>query len=196
MRIVTAIAVVTLGFLAATPAAAQDGRPAWQGFHVEGLAGYDSARVESNKDGGFVYGVGAGYDFQTGRAVLGIDAEATDSTNSGCAADVFVVNDRICAAAGRELSIGLRAGVLVGRKTLLYAKAGYTNARFSVAYDDGTVAGTNNFRFHQNLDGIRVGGGAEFRVGGNAFFRLEGRYSNYEGGSDRGQVVAGFGFRF
>lgn len=192
-----AIATITAAvLLAATPAAAQDNGPGWQGFRVEGLIGYDSARIQSNNDGGFVYGVGVGYDFQTGRAALGIEAEVTDSTNSGCTRDFIFINDAFCARARRELSIGLRAGILVSPRILLYAKGGYTNARFSVDYDDGTPAGTDNFSYHQNLDGIRVGGGAEFRVDGNAFVKLEGRYSNYELGGDRGQALAAFGFRF
>ncbi|HEV7660129.1 MAG TPA: outer membrane beta-barrel protein [Allosphingosinicella sp.] len=201
MRSFAIVTFTAAAFIAATPAAAQeniartDASP-WQGFRIEGLAGYDSARIQSNNDGGFVYGVGVGYDFQTGRAVLGIEAEASDSTNSGCTRDLIVASDAFCARAQRELSIGLRAGILVSPRTLLYAKAGYTNARFSVDYDDGTPAGTNNFSYHENLDGIRVGGGAEFRVGGNAFVKLEGRYSNYQFGGDRGQGVAAFGFRF
>jgi outer membrane immunogenic protein len=201
MRSFAIMTLTAAAFIAATPAAAQDDGPQtspspWQGFRVEGVAGYDSARIQDNDDGGFVYGVGVGYDFQTGRAVLGIEAEATDSTNSGCTRDFFATNDAYCATAQRELSIGLRAGLIVSPRILLYAKAGYTNARFSVDYDDGTPAGTNDFSVHQNLDGIRVGGGAEFRVGGNAFVRLEGRYSNYEFGGDRGQAVTAFGFRF
>jgi outer membrane immunogenic protein len=200
MRSFAIATLATAACLAPAPAWAQEnghgnGAP-WQGFRIEGQAGYDSARIQSNNDGGFVYGAGVGYDFQTGRAVLGIEAEATDSTNSGCSTDVFLASDSFCARAGRELSIGLRAGLLVSRNVLLYAKGGYTNARFRVDYDDGTAAGTDNFTYHQNFDGIRVGGGAEFRLGGNAFVRLEGRYSNYQYGGDRGQVVTALGFRF
>lgn len=196
MRSFAIVALATAAFLAAAPAAAQETRSPWQGFRIEAQAGYDSARIQSNNDGGFVYGAGVGYDFQTGRAVLGIEAEASDSTNHGCSTDVIFTSDSLCARAGRELSIGLRAGVLVRPNVLLYAKGGYTNARFSVDYDDGTAAGTNDFAYHQNFDGIRVGGGAEFHLSGHAFVRLEGRYSNYRFGGDRGQAVAAFGFRF
>jgi outer membrane immunogenic protein len=201
MRTIAIVTLTAAAFIAATPAAAQDNVPpgngsAWQGFHVEALAGFDSARIQNNDDGGFVYGVGGGYDFQTGRAVLGIEVEASDSTNSGCTTDLAFPNDALCARAQRELTVGVRAGILVSPRVLLYAKGGYTNARFRVDYDDGTPAGASNISFHQNFDGIRVGGGAEFRVGGNAFVRLEGRYSNYEYGGDRGQGVVAFGFRF
>lgn len=178
-----------------TPAFAQDSRPPVGGFHVEGLVGYDSARIVTDNDGGVLYGVGAGYDFRVGRAILGIQSEASDSTNQGCLRGLAVPGDSICARASRDLFIGGRAGFMAGRRILLYGTAGYTNARFRVDYDDG-AAGTNDFSFSQNLDGVRVGAGAEFDIGSRAFLRTELRYSNYEGGTDRGQGVAALGLRF
>ncbi|HEV7661473.1 MAG TPA: autotransporter outer membrane beta-barrel domain-containing protein [Allosphingosinicella sp.] len=77
---------------------------------------------------------------------------------------------------------------------LLFGKAGYTNARYVQEYDDS--AGGIHERFGQNLDGIRVGAGAQFGIGRNAYFRTEARYSNYEGGGDRGALLGAFGFRF
>jgi outer membrane immunogenic protein len=191
------IAALIAGSLA-TPAFAQDTPPptSMSGFRVEGLVGYDSARIADNKDGGLLYGVGVGYDFQSGRAVFGIEAEASDSTNRGCVNDFFVAGDSLCARTERDLYVGGRAGAVVGRNVLLYAKAGYTNARFRVDFDDGTPAGTSNFSDSVNVDGVRVGLGAQFGIGRNAYIRTEARYSNYEGGSDRGGLVGAFGFRF
>jgi outer membrane immunogenic protein len=183
----------------ATPAFAQVAPPPpgpQAGFHVEGLLGYDSARIYQDSDGGLLYGIGAGYDFRAGRILLGITAEAVESTNHGCIQGLAVPGDSLCSRAGRDLYIGGRAGANVARNVLLYATAGYTNARFRVDYDDGTPGGTSTFGYSQNLDGARVGLGAELGIGRNAFIRTEARYSNYEGGSDRGQVVGGFGFRF
>ena len=183
----------------ATPAFAQDTTPSplsSAGFHIEVLGGYDSSRIYTDDDGGVVYGIGAGYDLMAGRVLLGIEAEASDSTNRGCDSGLVTPADQICARASRDFYVGGRAGTHVARNVLLYAKAGYTNARFRIDYDDGTPAGTSNFSINDNLDGIRVGLGAEFAVGRNAFIRTEGRYSNYEGGSDRGQVIGGFGLRF
>jgi outer membrane immunogenic protein len=84
---------------------------------------------------------------------------------------------------------------VIGGRTLLYAKAGYTNARVKVSYDDGDT-GVDNFNYHRNLDGIRLGVGAEYAVGPNSFVKAEYRYSNYEKGFSRNQALAGFGFRF
>lgn len=190
------IAALMAGALA-TPAFAQDAPPTdWSGFRIEGLVGYDSAEINGNDDGGVLYGVGAGYDFQLGGLVFGIEGEASDSTNRGCIDDFATAGDSLCAITGRDIYVGGRMGAAVGRNILLYGKAGYTNARIRVVYDDGTAGGASNFSVGENLDGVRVGLGAQFGIGGNAYIRTEARYSNYEGGGDRGGVVGAFGFRF
>ena len=98
--------------------------------------------------------------------------------------------------AGRDLYVGGRVGSVVGGNTLLYAKAGYTNARVRVDYEDGTAGTVNDFTDRTNLDGVRAGAGAQFAIGSNAYLKTEYRYSNYQDGVDRHQVVGGLGFRF
>ena len=194
MRI-TLIAALVAGGLA-TPALAQDAPPPppspHTGFRVEALVGWDHTEILDDDQGGILYGVGIGYDFQSGRAVFSLEAEANDSTNNGCVGDI--ASDRFCITSGRDLYIGGRAGILVGRDVLLFGKAGYTNARYVFEFD--SVAQGISTRSGVNLDGIRVGAGAQFGVGRNAYFRTEARYSNYEGGGDRGALLGAFGFRF
>lgn len=194
LKSIAAIAATIL----ATPALAQDGpAPPIGGFRVEAVGGYDSAEVNDDNDGGVVFGLGIGYDFQVGRrTLLGLEAEATESTNDGCVTDLFQAGDTACARLGRDLYIGTRAGVMVARNVQLYARAGYTNARFRVDYEDGTAGGASDFSFSENLDGVRVGAGAQLDVSRNAYLGGEFRYSNYEQGSDRGQFVGTLGFRF
>ena len=181
----------------ATPAFAQDAPPSIGGFRVEAVTGYDAAEINDDSDGGLVYGLGVGYDFQVGRrGILGIEAEATESTNDGCVTDFLQPGDSICARAGRDFYVGARAGVMVSNRIQLYARAGYTNARFKLDYEDGTPTTTADFSISDELDGVRVGGGAQYRIGSNAYLGAEYRYSNYEAGSDRGQVVGTLGFRF
>jgi outer membrane immunogenic protein len=187
--VVASLAAVSL----ATPALAQDGSP-FTGVHIEGIAGWDRPQVPNDHTNGIVYGVGAGYDFQAGRAVLGIEGEASDSSADKCVVGVAAAGDRLCVNAGRDLYVGGRIGALVAPTTLLYAKAGYTNARMNTDYT--TVSGVGNFRVRDNLDGVRVGAGVEQAVGRNAYVKAEYRYSNYEQNVDRHQVVAGFGIRF
>jgi outer membrane immunogenic protein len=127
--------------------------------------------------------------------VLGIEGEASDSTADRCVGGAVVANDRTCVSAGRDFYVGGRVGGLVTPSTLIYAKAGYTNARINVDYT-GVTGGPTSFRVHDELDGVRIGGGVEHAVGRNGFVKVEYRYSNYEAGADRHQAVAGFGVRF
>jgi len=180
---------------AATPAFAQDassGRAPFTGPRVEALAGWD--RVQNGgHDDGVHYGLGAGYDFQAGGAIVGIEGEAADSTVKQCVGSTTAADPRICAKAGRDLYVGGRVGAVVGGSTLLYAKGGYTNAQVKLTGNDGTGRiGLGK----SNLDGYRVGVGAEHAIGTNSYVKTEYRYSNYESGFARHQVVAGFGFRF
>jgi outer membrane immunogenic protein len=191
------LAALVAGAMAA-PAMAQDSgseRAPFTGVRVEGIAGWDRPNVSGVKDNGVVYGVGAGFDFQAGGVVLGVEGEASDSTSDKCVAGFVVAGDRACSKAGRDLYAGGRIGGVVGANTLIYAKAGYTNGRLTSNYT-GATGGPASFRLHEDLDGVRVGGGIEHAVGRNAFVKAEYRYSNYEHDVDRHQVVAGFGFRF
>lgn len=170
MKRFVAAAVAAIAF--ATPALAQD-EATFTGFRVEGLIGYDvvSTPAISDQDG-LLYGIGIGYDFNAGPVVLGVEADVTDSTTKIAG----IVSDR-------DLYVGARVGTVVGQ-SLLYAKAGYTNARLE------SPVGNANF------DGVRLGAGVEYALGGNMFLKGEYRYSNYEADLSRHQVVGGFGIRF
>ena len=181
--------------ISAAPASAQEAAP-FSGVRVEGIVGYDTTDVEGENSDGIVYGAQVGYDVQAGGIVLGVEGEASDSTVDECVSDVDLVGDELCAQAGRDLYVGGRIGAAVTPNILIYGKAGYTNARVSLDYEDGTTATTLDFEDGENLDGVRVGGGVEFALGRNSYAKTEYRYSNYEQGFDRHQVVAGFGFRF
>lgn len=191
----TYLVVALLAGTIATPAFAQDA-PNFQGPRVEGVIGYDTTDVEGENGDGITYGVGVGYDFRRGNAVFGIEAEATDSTIDECVGGVTVATDELCAEAGRDLYIGGRIGAVVSPRVLLYGKVGYTNARVRLDYEDGTAATAPDFSVGENLDGVRAGAGLEFALNSNAYLRTEYRYSNYEQGFDRHQVVGGIGFRF
>ena len=190
-----AVAALLSGTLLATPAFAQASAPN-SGVRVEGIIGYDHADVEGENSDGVTYGLGVGYDIQSGNAVFGLEGEVTDSSVDECVAGSVVAGDELCASLGRDLYAGVRAGALVGSNTLLYGKVGYTNTRARLAYDDGTTGTALDFTDHTNLDGIRAGVGAQFGLGANTYLKTEYRYSNYEDGFDRHQVVGGIGIRF
>lgn len=179
---------------AATPAFAQEGAP-FTGFRVEGLAGYDNLKGNGGGRDGVAYGLGAGYDFQLGGAVAGVEGEWMDSNTDGCETNFVTTTDRICANGKRDLYAGARIGAAVTPSTLIYAKAGYTNARVGLNYTDSATP-ANNFRLGRNYDGVRVGAGVEQKLGTNLYAKAEYRYSNYEKGLARHQVLGGVGFRF
>jgi len=190
-----AFAAALLAGTIATPTLAQD-NPNLGGFHVDGIVGYDRTGIQDQHANGVTYGVGAGYDFRAGNAIFGVEAEASDSTADRSVDGAVIATDTLRVRAGRDLYVGGRVGVGVGGNSLIYAKAGYTNARFRVDYEDGTAATAPDFIQRTNLDGIRAGVGAQIGVGSNAYLRTEYRYSNYQDGVDRHQVVGGFGVRF
>jgi outer membrane immunogenic protein len=185
------VAALLAGGLA-TPAFAQD--TGNTGLRVEGLIGYDRVQVEGDEIDDLAYGIGVGFDSQAGGAVVGIEAEALQSEVKDCVRGVEIVGDELCANAGRDLYVGGRVGAALGANSLIYAKAGYTNARFNLDYrttTTGTFVGT-----HEDLDGARVGAGIQFGLGPNLYAKAEYRYSNYEQGFEKHQGVAGIGFKF
>lgn len=190
------IVAAILAGTVATPALAQDASGPFSGVRVEGIVGYDTTDVEGDGSNGILYGAALGYDFQAGSLIVGIEAEASDSTIDECVDNVVIATDTLCAKFGRDLYVGGRVGGQIGSNALLYAKAGYTNARVALDYEDGTAATTNDFNIGDELDGVRVGAGLEFALGTNAYAKAEYRYSNYEEGFDKHQGVVGFGFRF
>lgn len=195
------------------PAFAQVESP-FTGLKVEALAGYDALRPgnvrgsDVNTVEGFQYGVAVGYDMDFNGAIIGVEGEIADSTGRSDNSLNFgngLVDSRL--ETGRDLYAGIRIGGRVNPRTMLYAKGGYTNARVQSRFDDGSVA---VFDDRVNVDGFRLGAGAEMLITDNAYGKLEYRYSNYSSLNygdgrfrtdtgidlDRHQVLAGVGFRF
>lgn len=220
----TKVAILAAASLAAlsAPAAAQDAADnRFTGLWGGVIGGYDSSRAGSSVDDdanidndqsieGVGYGVQLGYDVDLGGVVIGAEAEYSDSSaevefDDGDFEGFGFGN----VEAGRDLYFGARIGAKVGPDAMIYAKGGYTNAKYDVRSSDGTT------QFAQDIDtdGYRIGAGAEYALNDNAFIKLEYRYSNYSKAeidfdgaladsdrfdidTDRHQVMAGVGFRF
>ncbi len=192
----------------ATPVFAQDEAPVqapFTGAHVEGLIGYDDV---SDAKANLLYGVAAGFDFQTGGAIIGIEGEFADSDVKGSANNVIATGDSFRLNTDRDLYVGARLGFAVAPSTMLYVKGGYTNARFEGQFNDGVGTIYNS---GVTTDGYRVGAGIEQKFnlfGPSGFVKAEYRYSNYsnidigendydlETDFDRHQFLAGVGVRF
>lgn len=218
-KILAALAVGTA--VPACPALAQDAQATFTGPRIEATAGWDKSRSGSSVDNdttrdldqsidGLVYGGGIGFDAALGETfVIGAEAELTDSTANASNEGVPNTFNLGRVEAGRDIYVGARAGLIVGERLLVYAKGGYTNARFNLVGTDGTV----NLDQRLDTDGWRVGAGVETAISENAFAKVEYRYSKYGEGefdfngqtpdssrfsidTDRHQVVASVGLRF
>lgn len=183
----------------ATPAMAQN--TGFTGAHIEALGGWDKTKVEvgPNTDvsaDGFAYGLGAGYDFDTGGLVVGIEGEIMDSTAKKCAGSTSTYE--ACIKAGRDLYVGGRIGTTVGasKNTLLYAKGGYTDARSKITETTTVGTTTTTERWSESDGGWRVGAGVETKTSNNLLLKGEYRYSDYGDGVSRHQVLGGVGIRF
>ncbi|MFN3728082.1 MAG: outer membrane protein [Allosphingosinicella sp.] len=171
----------------ATPAQAQ-------GFRIEAHGGWDRVGNGTVRDDGILYGVGVGYDVAVGGGVLlGIEANADFGNLKECAGSVIAAGDELCVRVRRDLSAVGRIGYMVGPQSQIYALAGYTNGRFRADYRPAGGAVT---RTSENLDGLRLGAGFQQNLGHGLYSKIEYRYSNYEAGTDRHQLIAGFGIAF
>lgn len=198
------IGAALLSTALATPAFAQEDAP-FTGPHVEALVGYDDV---ADGDGDLMYGVAAGYDFQMGGVIAGIEGEFADSDVNGAASDLFSTGDSFRLNTDRDLYLGARLGFAVSPSTMIYVKGGYTNAKFEGRFDNGAGTIFNN---GVTADGYRVGAGMEQKfnlLGPSGFIKAEYRYSNYKNldigendydrqiDVDRHQAVIGLGVRF
>lgn len=217
--------------LAAAPALAQDapapdrtqGEITFTGFRAEGRVGYSHQNVTvftdaeadalgvPDRDFGsdaVQLGVGVGYDLAVGPLVAGVEAGIDWSLGESRLefADQQI-NSKI--GYGRDIEVGGRLGFRAGNNVLVYGKGGYTNLRVN-ARGTGIIADgpdadqlPDELRFggRGNLDGWRVGGGAELALpagflGGAAYAKAEYRHSEYEGDVSKDEGVLALGFRF
>lgn len=221
MKYATALLVAGSALVVSTPVLAQSiGDASFTGPRVEVIAGYDASSAGSTADDnrntddqsieGVLYGAALGYDFNAGGVVLGLEGEYSRSTadtdfQAGGLGGLGVGS----LDTGRDLYAGARIGVVAQPNLLLYAKGGYTNAR----YELNAASGTGTFEQNIKAEGYRLGAGAEYAMTPNTFAKIEYRYSNYSDAevrfgnaandtvsfdidTDRHQVVAGFGLRF
>lgn len=150
-----------------------------------------SVAVDQNRDA-VVGGIFVGYDHQVTESFV-IGAEAGFQIGA---------DDAITGAGGRysldpryAFDVSARAGYVVGDRTLVYARGGYSNLRARI----GSVAGTAAVVDTRSLDGWFVGGGVERKVTDNLSARVEYRYHDLGEGPDnfdRHQVMAGVAYRF
>jgi outer membrane immunogenic protein len=169
----------------------------WTGFYVGVNAGYgwntnDSitvggVRFDLDDEGGFVGGAQAGYNYQIGSFVVGLEGDIQyadfggddrfDFDNDGIADDDFNNSDWF----------------------------GTVRARAGVAFDRALIYATGGFAFADDATGWTVGGGLEYAFTNNLSAKVEGLYVNLDqddnflgidSDAEFGVVRAGLNFRF
>ena len=143
-----------------------------------------------------------------GGVIVGIEGEFAESDVNGAANDLFATGDSFRLNTDRDLYLGARLGFANSPSTMIYAKGGYTNAKFEGRFDNGAGTIFNN---GVTADGYRIGAGLEQKfklLGPSGFIKAEYRYSNYKNldidqndfdrkiNVDRHQAVIGLGVRF
>lgn len=160
----------------------------------------DSVGTSTASDTGssFSYGAQLGYDAKVGeKFVLGAEAFITGDTNK-------LRSGNLSFDGGRSLGLLARAGVLATPRTLVYAKGGWENGRFTYA-QSGIGVSTNR-------DGWSLGAGVEQMLTENVSARVEYRYTKFNSFSsdalnaavgddasvrvNRNRVMAGVNYRF
>ena len=202
--IIAAGATLASAALAAAPAAAQQAAPP-SGPRVELIAGYEIADDEGGDNlvfnierHSFLYGVGAGYDVPLGAVSIGADVEITRASTD----EKIVIGDGVNVFQGtienkRDLYVGGRLTVPVGKALSLYGKAGYTDRKDSIELDGAADSPLFGDLGDYHRKGYRLGAGARASISGNLYAGGEYRYSNYD--EDREnvhQLVATVGVGF
>lgn len=170
--------------------------PSWQGGYVGVFGGYDwadpdTALVPDNVDG-WKGGAFAGYNFQNGNVVYGLEGDlgysGAEETVGGASAEL-----------GAGGSLRARIGYAMD-PVLVYGTAGIAGQNAEM-----TQGGLTDSNTHV---GYTVGAGADALITENVFGRLEYRYSDYQdedytlgagtvsSGFDTHSVNAGIGFKF
>ncbi|MGE0699655.1 MAG: outer membrane protein [Hyphomicrobiaceae bacterium] len=160
------------------PAAPYSDIGPWTGFHVGGTLGYGWGEGRTGGDigaipfqqSGMLGTIFAGYDWQIGRTVLGVEADvgigdlsATETTSSG------VLTSSLNAMG----SLRARAGFLVSPALLLYGTAG-------LAWADMDYQLVGDAARSETFLGYQVGLGGEMKVSEQIALRLEYVYTGFD----------------
>lgn len=141
------------------------------------------AYAQQNPFGGVYAQATAGYDDITG------SPDSTDVTYGGAVGVNVPVGNVIVGAQAtvdnifdrRNIGVSGRLGYNVADRVLPYVKVGWAN------YQDV---------FNNDLNGVRVGGGFQYRLGSFTYAKAEYRYSDFQNGVGQHGALVGLGIRF
>lgn len=195
----TLATVIAAGFATAASAAEFDGpvvgaQLGWQSEKLEYPdTSFGQVPIDDKKQS-VTGGLFAGYDKKINDRVVvgaeaGLDFASDDEVQSSIAGTSYSVDPK------HSIDLTARAGFLANPQTLVYARGGYTNARFRTTITD--VAGIQSESSSQ--DGWLAGAGIERQITDHASARVEYRFSKLsegDGEDKRNRVLAGLTYRF
>ncbi len=211
MKLAIAALLAATAASASVPAHAQSGVRADVHVGWDGLSTHQRTDVGTSgattrlADDGAIYGVELGYDLAVSAFRLGVYGGLDGASTRRCS-EVFAQVET-CARAGRSWTAGVRAGVNVTPRILLYAKGGYSNGAINLDYIDH-VTPANSFSASETMDGYHLGAGVQVSLLSNVYAKLEYVRTDYEdyameegaatirGGIDRDNVLFGVGLAF
>lgn len=145
-------------------------------------------RMDTSKSSGFAYGGFLGYNFNiNGNGLVGLEASLNGT--SGNFKDSWAGRT---IDAGTRFDITARAGALLSKETLVYARGGYSNQKYTLR-SGGTNANTSTSR-----GGWTAGVGIEQALAQNVSARVEydyAKYSRYDFAKDFGTAINEFTVR-
>lgn len=178
----------------------------WTGFYLGGTLGYSWGEGRTGGDighyafdqDGMIGTIHAGYNWQLGRAVIGLE---TDVGTGGLGSSTSTPFGTLQTELNAMGSFRARVGLLVTPALLLYATGGLAWANMEFGYAGLT-------KVNDTLWGTQFGGGAEYMVSRNVTLRMEYLYTDLERerilhsgqanfyNPDFHQVRAGISFKF
>jgi len=151
----------------------------WTGFYMGGTYGYGwgTAGVEGTSNAlsfdqsGGLGTLFAGYNWQRGSTVLGLEADIGTGSLGGSATTI-PNNATLRAEMNSFGSLRARAGILTGPALLIYATGGFAWADMDFKL--------NNIKAQSTLTGYQLGAGAEMMIAPQWTLRLEYLYTDLD----------------
>lgn len=199
------VAALLASSVAAVPAAAAN----FSGFRAELQGGWDNPKVNysafdnnnvylgtySRSHSGFMYGAEAGYDFPVSDTIVLGALVSVGGTTVKLQPEAQNLLWSTNANVGVNWNLAVRAGFKVADSTMLYASAGYANTMIRYYIENSTTPALS-YSDSRRYGGLLLAAGVEQAFGEKFYGKLEYRYSNYQSGVSRNQIVAGAGMRF
>lgn len=156
----------------------------WAGFYAGATAGLnfgqftDGGRAYFNNAFGGLYGIEAGYNYQSGSLVAGVEANLDFGSIYGSAAPF--PNVWSSGHVTGDGSLRVRFGYALDR-ALIYVTGGYAGATMTGSLNDASAVPSVLASQSTYLNGFTIGGGLEFAVTNRVSIKAEYLFNDFGG---------------